>query len=60
MEENFKETGHQVFKDPNSRIYATIPGQTTIGPVLQVHITRFLDTSGIDERSKILGGYMPR
>ena len=26
-------------EDQNSRICATIPGQTTIGPVLQVHIT---------------------
>ena len=30
------------------RIYATIPGQTTNGPVLQVHITRHLDISGIE------------
>ena len=35
-------------EDQNSRIYATIPRQTTIGPVLQVHITRYLDISGID------------
>ena len=35
-------------EDPNSRIYATIPGQTTIGPVPQVHITRYLDISGIE------------
>ena len=32
----------------DSRIYATIPGQTTIEPVLQVHITRYLDISGIE------------
>ena len=30
-------------EDPNSRIYAMIPGQTTIGPDLQVHMTRCLD-----------------
>ena len=55
-------------EDSSSRICATIPGQTTIGPVLQVHITRYLDISGIEiqipshknERSKILGGDMPR
>ena len=35
-------------EDPNSRIYATIPGQTTIGPVLQVHVTPCLDISGIE------------
>ena len=35
-------------EDPNSRIYARIPGQTSSGPVLQVHITRYLDISGIE------------
>ena len=33
-------------EDSDSRIYAAIPGQTTSGPVLQVHITRYLDISG--------------
>ena len=33
---------------PNSRIHATIPRQTTIGPGPQVHITRYLDTSGFE------------
>ena len=32
----------------NSRIYATIPGQTIPGPVLQVHIIRYLGISGIE------------
>ena len=32
----------------DSRIDATIPGQTIIRPVLQVHITRCLDVSGIE------------
>ena len=31
----------------NSRFFATIPGQTIIGPALQVHIIRDLDISGI-------------
>ena len=35
-------------EDSDSRIYAAIPGQTTSGPVLQVHITRYLDISGIE------------
>ena len=35
-------------EDPNSRINAMIPGQTTIGPVLQVHVTRCLHVSGIE------------
>ena len=35
-------------EDQNSRIYATIPGQTIIGPVLQVNIIRYLDISGIE------------
>ena len=35
-------------EDSNSRIYAAIPGQTIIGPVLQVHITRYLGISGIE------------
>ena len=34
--------------DSNSRIYSTIPGQTVIGPVLQVHIIRYLGISGIE------------
>ena len=52
-------------EDPHSKVYATIPGQTTIGPVLQVHITRYLDISGIEiqipsKRFKILGDDMQR
>ena len=35
-------------EDPNSRIYAMMKGKTTIGPVLQVHITRYLDIIGIE------------
>ena len=35
-------------EDQNSRIYATIPGQTSIGPVLRVHIIGYLDISGIE------------
>ena len=35
-------------EDQNSTIYATIPGQTIIGPVLQVLIIRYLDISGIE------------
>ena len=35
-------------EDPNARIYAMIKGKTTIGPVLQVHITRYLDIIGIE------------
>ena len=35
-------------EDPNSRIYATIPGKTSIGQVLQVHTARYLDISGIE------------
>ena len=34
--------------DSDSRIFAAIPGRTTIGPVLQVHITQFLGTLGIE------------
>ena len=35
-------------EDSNSRIYATIPRQTINGPVLQVHIIRYLDISKIE------------
>ena len=35
-------------EDQNSRIYATIPGQTMIGPVLQAHILRHLGISGLE------------
>ena len=35
-------------EDQNSRIYATIPGQTIIGPVLQAHILRYLGISGLE------------
>ena len=35
-------------EDPNSRIDAMIPEQTAFGPVLQVHITRYLDISEIE------------
>ena len=34
--------------ESDSRIYAAIPERTTIGPVLQVHIVRFLGTHGIE------------
>ena len=34
--------------DSDYGIYAAIPGQTLIGPVLQVHIIQFLGTSGIE------------
>ena len=37
-------------EDPMSRIYATIPGQTAIGPALQVRVTRCLDISGIESQ----------
>ena len=32
----------------DSRCFAMIPGQTTIGPVLQVHMKQFLGTHGIE------------
>ena len=32
----------------NSGIYAAIPGNTIIGPVLQVHMVNFLDNYGIE------------
>ena len=32
----------------NSIIYSAIPGNTTIGPVLQVHMVNFLDNYGIE------------
>ena len=32
----------------NSRVYAAIPGNTIIGPVLQVHMVKFLDNYGIE------------
>ena len=35
-------------EDQNSGIYATRAGQTTIGPVLQAHIFRYLGMSGIE------------
>ena len=35
-------------EDQNSGIYATSAGQTTIGPVLQAHIFRYLGMSGIE------------
>ena len=35
-------------ENQNSRIYAAITGQTTIGPVLQVHIKRYLGISAIE------------
>ena len=35
-------------EDSDSRIYATIPGQTIIGPVLQVHIIQYLGINGIE------------
>ena len=35
-------------EDQNSRVYPTVPGQTTIGPVLRVHIIRYLDIGGIE------------
>ena len=34
--------------DSDSRIYAAIPGQTIIGPVLQVYIIQFLGIKGIE------------
>ena len=34
--------------DSDSRVYATIPGQTIIGPVLPVHIIQFLGINGIE------------
>ena len=34
--------------DSDSRIYAAIPGQTTIGPVLQVHIIQCHGINGIE------------
>ena len=34
--------------DSDSRIYAPIPGQTVIGPVLQVHIIQCLGLDGIE------------
>ena len=35
-------------EDQNSRTYATIPGQTAIGPVLQLHIIQYLGINGIE------------
>ena len=32
----------------NSRVYAAIPGNTIIGPVLQVHMIKFLDNYGVE------------
>ena len=32
----------------NSRVYAAIPRNTTIGPVLHVHMVKFLDNYGIE------------
>ena len=37
-----------LLEDPNSRINAMIRGKTSIRPVLQVHIARCLDVSGIE------------
>ena len=37
-------------EDQNSRNYATIPGQTTIGPILQAYIIRYLGISRIGIR----------
>ena len=34
--------------ESDSRIYAAIPVRTIIGPVLQVHISQFLGTHGIE------------
>ena len=42
----------------NYQFHATIQGQTMVGPVLQVHISRYLSISGIDPRrrkSELLG-----
>ena len=36
------ENTHFLVKIKSSRIYATIPGQTIIGPVLQVYVIRYL------------------
>ena len=55
-------------EDPNLRIYATIPGQTTIGPVLQFAYHMVSMTSAelkfrfLPQQRKIgnLGGDMPR
>ena len=51
-------------ENSSSRIYATIPRQTVIGPVLQVHIIRTLGINGIpinnDERTNLLGDDMHR
>ena len=52
----------------DSRIYATIPGQTFIGPVLQVHVIHYLGINGIEiqipstnnARENLLGSDMPR
>ena len=35
-------------ENSDSRIYATIPGQTIIGPVLQVHSIQYIGINGID------------
>ena len=35
-------------ENSDSRIHATIPGHTTIGQFLNVHMTRYLDISGIE------------
>ena len=55
-------------EDQSSRFYATIPGQTIIGPLLQAHIIRYLGISRTDFRIpstttkylNLLGGGMPR
>ena len=54
--------------DSDSRIFAAIPGQTVIGPVIQVHIIQFLGINGIEiqipstttQNRTLFGSDMPR
>ena len=42
------ENTHFFVKIKKSRISATVPGQTTVGPALQVHIIQYLGINGME------------
>ena len=48
IEPQHAENTHFLVQNSESRIYATIPGQTFIRPVLQVHIIHCLGIKGIE------------
>ena len=48
IEPQHAENTHFLVQNSESRIYATIPGQTFIRPVLQVHIIHCLGINGIE------------